>query len=51
MPRIALAASVVALALAGWFAPHVAAQDTKSARGTVTAMTADGITVKAAPRS
>lgn len=47
MSRIAFAVSVVALALAGWFAPHIAAQDTKSARGTVTAMTADGITVKA----
>jgi len=47
MRRTVLALSVVAVSLVGWLSIPVAAQATKSARGTVTAMTADMLTVKA----
>src|SRR5206468_12810343 len=36
----------LALALVGWLSPHAVAQDTKTARGTVSAVAADSVTVK-----
>ena len=45
MRRIVVAGSVLALVM--WCAPQASAQDTKSARGTVTAMAGDTMTVKA----
>jgi hypothetical protein len=40
----------VALSLVAWLSPSVVAQETKSARGTVTVMTANMVTVKAGDR-
>lgn len=50
MRRSILALPVVALCLIGWHSAPAAAQDTKSARGSVTAITADMLTVKAGER-
>lgn len=47
MRRMSLALSIAALALVGWLTPHAAAQDTKTARGTVTAVAPNSIGVKA----
>ena len=47
MRRTVLALSLATLSLVAWLSPPVVAQETKSARGSVTAMTADTITVKA----
>jgi len=46
MKRMVLA--LATLAILGWLSPPAHAQDTKSARGTVTAMAADSVTVKTA---
>ena len=46
MRQTVLALPVAALALLGWLPTHAAAQDTKTARGTVTALAADSLTVK-----
>ena len=45
MRRLFFGVTVVAL-LVGWSIPQVQAQSTKTARGTLTAMTADSVTVK-----
>ena len=50
MRRTILALSLVGVCLVGWSSVPASAQDTKSARGTVTAMAADSITVKAGER-
>lgn len=50
MRRTVLALGLATLALFAWLTPPVVAQDTKSARGTVTAMTANMVTVKAGER-
>ena len=50
MRRIVVALPVLALVLVGWLAPRALAQDTKSARGTVTAMAGNAVTVKAGDR-
>jgi hypothetical protein len=50
MRRTVLAFSLVALSLVAWLSPSVVAQETKSARGTVTVMTANMVTVKAGDR-
>jgi hypothetical protein len=49
MRRMVVAVPLAALLLVGWLTPATA-QDTKSARGSVTAMTADTLTVKAGER-
>jgi hypothetical protein len=49
MRRMVVAVPLAALLLAGWLTP-VAAQETKTARGSVTAMTGDMLTVKAGDR-
>ena len=46
MKRTLIALALVALAAAGWPAARLAAQEGKMARGTVTAVAADSITVK-----
>jgi Domain of unknown function (DUF5666) len=46
MRRMVLAVSL-ALAVVGWLTPHAVAQDTKTAKGTVTNVSGDSITVKA----
>jgi hypothetical protein len=46
MKRTLIAFALVALAAAGWPAARLAAQEGKMARGTVTAVAADSITVK-----
>ena len=50
MRRTVLALSLATLSLVAWLSPPVVAQETKSARGSVTAMTADMITVKVGER-
>ncbi len=50
MRRTVLAVSLAAFSLLAWLTPHATAQETKSARGTVTAIVADSITVKAGDR-
>lgn len=50
MRRTILRLSLAAFTLVGFISVSLAAQDTKSARGTVTAMGADSITVKAGER-
>jgi hypothetical protein len=50
MRRTIIALPVVALCLVGWSSTPAAAQDTKSARGTVSAMGADSVTVKVGER-
>jgi len=50
MRRTGLALSLVALALVTWLTAPAAAQETKSARGTVTALAGNSITVKAGDR-
>ena len=50
MRRTVLALSFATLSLVTWLSPAVVAQETKSARGSVTAMTGDTITVKAGER-
>ena len=46
MRRIVLTVPLAAIALVAWFASEAPAQGTKTARGTVTAMASDMITVK-----
>jgi hypothetical protein len=46
MKRTSIALALVALAAAGWPAARLAAQEGKMARGTVTAVAADSVTVK-----
>ena len=46
MRRLLLAVPLAALSVVVWPAPHALAQSTKSARGTVTAVAADSVTVK-----
>ena len=46
MRRLLLAVPVAALSVVGWPTTHALAQDTKTARGTLTAMAADSVTVK-----
>jgi Domain of unknown function (DUF5666) len=46
MRRLLLAVPLAALSVVGWPTTHALAQDTKTARGTVTAMAADSVTVK-----
>jgi hypothetical protein len=46
MRRILLAVPLAALSLIGWHTPDAAAQATKTARGTVTAVSDDSVTVK-----
>jgi hypothetical protein len=46
MRRTLVALALGTLAVAGWPATHAVAQETKTARGTVTAMAADSVTVK-----
>ena len=46
MRRLLLAVPLAVFSVVGWPAPHALAQSTKSARGTVTAMAADSVTVK-----
>ena len=46
MKRTSIALALVALAAAGWPAARLAAQESKMARGTVTAVAADSLTVK-----
>lgn len=50
MRRTVLGLSLAAFSLVGWVPSHAIAQDTKSARGTITAMAGDAITVKAGDR-
>jgi len=50
MRRTVLALPLATLSLIAWLTPGVVAQDTKSARGSVTAMGADTITLKAGDR-
>lgn len=50
MRRTTLRLSLAAFTLVGFFGVSLTAQDTKDARGTVTAMSADSITVKAGER-
>lgn len=50
MRRTVLTLPLAALALVAWLTPTAMAQDSKSARGTVTAMAANSITVKAGER-
>ena len=50
MRRIVLGFSLAAFSLVGWLPSSALAQDTKSARGTVTAMAGDAVTVKAGDR-
>jgi hypothetical protein len=50
MRRTVLALPLATLSLVAWLTPGVVAQETKSARGTVTAMAADTLTVKAGDR-
>jgi hypothetical protein len=47
MRRMCVALALGSLIVAGWAATPALAQDTKTARGTVTAMAADSVTVKA----
>jgi hypothetical protein len=47
MRRTVLAVPLAVVALVGWPASPASAQDTKTARGTVTAVAADSVTVKA----
>lgn len=47
MRRTVLGLSLAAFSLVGWLPTTAIAQDTKNARGSITAMTGDGITVKA----
>lgn len=47
MRRTLLALPLAALAIVGWPTTHASAQETKTARGTVTAMAANSVTVKA----
>ena len=47
MRRIVRALPIAALTLVGWFTPHASGQDVKTARGTVTAVAATSIAVKA----
>ncbi len=46
MRRTVLALFLAMVSLVAWLSPSVVAQETKSARGTVSAMTADMVTVK-----
>ena len=46
MRRTVLAIPVAAIALIGWLAPQARAQDTKTARGTVTSVSGDSVMVK-----
>jgi hypothetical protein len=46
MRRLFLAIPLAALSVVGWPTAHALAQDTKTARGTLTAMAADSVTVK-----
>ncbi len=46
MRRLLLAVPLAALSVVGWPTTHALAQDTKTARGTLTAMAADSVTVK-----
>ncbi len=50
MRRIVLGLSLAAFSLVGWLPSPAAAQDNKTARGTVTAMAGDAVTVKAGER-
>ena len=50
MRRTILGRSLAVVTLVGWLVTPALAQDTKSARGNVTAMTGDSITVKAGDR-
>ena len=45
MRRLLLAVPLAALSIVGWPTTHALAQETKNARGTLTAMTADSVTV------
>ena len=47
MRRTLLALPLAALAIVGWPSTNASAQETKTARGTVTAIAADSVTVKA----
>jgi Domain of unknown function (DUF5666) len=47
MRRTVLAVPLAIVALVGWPASYASAQDTKTARGTVTAVSADSVSVKA----
>jgi len=46
MRQLLLAVPLAALSVVGWPTMHALAQDTKTARGTLTAMSADSVTVK-----
>ena len=46
MRRLLLAVPLAALSVVGWPTTHALAQDTKTSRGTLTAMAADSVTVK-----
>jgi len=46
MRRLLLAVPLAALSIVGWPTTHALAQDTKTTRGTLTAMAADSVTVK-----
>jgi hypothetical protein len=46
MRRLFIAVPLAVLSVVGWPTSHALAQDTKTARGTVTAMVADSVTVK-----
>ena len=46
MRRLLLAVPLAALSVVGWPTTHALAQDTKTSRGTLTAMGADSVTVK-----
>jgi hypothetical protein len=46
MKRLVIAIALVALAAGGWPAARLAAQEGKTARGTVTALAADSLTLK-----
>lgn len=46
MRRLLFAVPLAALSVVGWPTTHALAQDTKTARGTLTAMAADSVTVK-----
>ncbi len=48
MRRTRVTTSLAALALLAWLTPQALAQDTKSARGTISAIAANSITVKSA---
>lgn len=50
MRRTVLGLALTTFSLAGWLPSHAIAQDTKSARGSITAMASDSITVKAGER-